>query len=167
MSDLYTELLVKRETPASEKVLKVVLIAATVLSAFAGIFITPLIFILFIGLAVLCYFKLPAFDLEFEYLYVNGELDVDKIMSKSKRKRAASYDIAKMELLAPWNSHELDYYKQGQQGKSVDFSSGKPEAKVYGMVYKGAKGMEIVLLELDGVILEDIKRIAPRKVKLY
>lgn len=26
------------------------------------------------------------FDLEFEYLYVNGDLDIDKIMAKQKEK---------------------------------------------------------------------------------
>ena len=28
-------------------------------------------------------------------LYVNGELDIDKIMSKQKRKRVGSYDMKK------------------------------------------------------------------------
>ena len=67
----------------------------------------PLALIVFVGLIVLCYFKLPSFDLEFEYLYVNGELDVDKIMSKTKRKRVARIDMDKVELIAPLKSLSL------------------------------------------------------------
>ena len=86
MSDLYTELLIKRETPSGEKAMKVAMIVVTVLAGVAGVLVNPLLLILFLGMCVLDYFKFPAFDLEFEYLYVNGELDIDKIMSKQKRK---------------------------------------------------------------------------------
>ncbi|MEE0421224.1 MAG: DUF6106 family protein [Lachnospiraceae bacterium] len=166
MSDLYTELLVPRRATAGDQVLKAVLIAVTVLSGIVGLFITPIGFLFLIGFAVLDYFKLPALNLEFEYLYVNGELDVDKIMSKQKRKRAGSYEIEKAELIALWKSHDMDYYRQGNKGKVVDYTSRTDESKVYAMVYNGDKGMEIILLELNDVMLKDIRRIAPRKVKL-
>lgn len=166
MSDLYTEILVKRQPQAKDKVLKVLLIVLTALAAAAGLLFHPIGYLFLIGFGVLDFFLIPGFDLEFEYLYVNGELDVDKIMSKQKRKRAASYSMEKMELIAPWNSHEMDYHRQGQQGKVTDFSSGTQNANVYAMVYHSEKGKEIVLLELDDIILNDIKRIAPRKVKV-
>ena len=166
MNDLYTELLVKRVTPQSAKIFKGVLIAIIVLTGLAGLLIHPFGFLFFIVFVVFAYFKLPGVDLEFEYLYVNGELDVDKIMSKTRRKRAANYQIEKIEMLVPENSHELDYYKQNSKIKRVDFSSGEKHGNVYAMVYNGEKSQEIVLLELNDIILNDIRRIAPRKVKL-
>lgn len=39
-----------------------------------------------IALGIACYFVIPKTDLEYEYLFVNGELDIDMIMSKSKGK---------------------------------------------------------------------------------
>ena len=74
MSDLYIELLVKKKRTATDTVLKTLLIALTVIAFLAGLLITPLALIVFVGLLVLDYFKLPGFDLEYEYLYVNGEL---------------------------------------------------------------------------------------------
>lgn len=166
MSDMYRELLVKREPQTSDKLFQVGLIVLTALAAAAVIF-TPWAMIALIALCVFDYFKFPSFHLEFEYLYVNGELDVDKILSQKSRKKAASYNVLeKMELLAPWDSHEMDYYRKGHQGKVVDFSSGRADAKVYAMVYGGEKGTEIVLLEPDEVMLKDIQRIAPRKVHI-
>ena len=46
-----------------------------------------------------------------KYLYVNGELDIDAIYSKQKRKKMGSYDASELEILAPENSHELDSFK--------------------------------------------------------
>lgn len=166
MSDMYHELLVKRKAQTSDKLCKVGLILATVLAAAAVLF-TPWAIIAFFALCIADYFLIPSFNLEFEYLYVNGELDVDKIMSQKSRKHAASFDIAeKMELIAPWDSHEMDYYKKGHQGKIVDFSSGREDAKVYAMVYGGDKGTEIVLLEPGEEMLRDMQRLAPRKVHI-
>ncbi|MDY3918555.1 MAG: DUF6106 family protein [Candidatus Limivivens sp.] len=166
MSELYVELLVKRKKTAKDTMLKVLLIAGIVLTAFAGLFIHPLALLLTVVLGVVAYFKMPSLDLEFEYLYVNGELDVDKIMSKVKRKRVGSFDIEKADLVAPWKSHELDYYRQSKDIKILDYSSGEENANVYAMVTKDDKGMKIVLFEPNEAILNDMRRISPRKVKL-
>ena len=154
MSDTYRELLVKREPQPSDKLLKAGLIVLTVLAAAAVVLITPWAAVVLLGLCLFNYFKFPSFRLEFEYLYVNGELDVDKIMSRSTRKRAGSYDM------------EMDYYRNGQKEKVTDFSSGRKDADIYAMVYGSEKGTEIILFEPDEAILQDIQRIAPRKVHI-
>ena len=155
MSESYVELLVKKKKTPKDSILKGLMIAGIVI----------LVLIAAIALGVLAYFKMPGLDLEFEYLYVNGELDIDKIMSKVKRKRVGSFDISKAEMVAPVKSHELDYYRQSKDLKVVDCSSGEDHANVYGMVIKDEKGMKLVLFEPNQEILDDMRRIAPRKVK--
>jgi len=166
MSDLYTELLVKRTTPFGDQVLKFGMIFLTVLAGVAGIYVSPYLLIAFAALAILDYFKLSSFDLEFEYLYVNGELDIDKIMSRTKRKRIANYNMANVELIAPYTSHELDHYRQDKNIKMQNFSSREKDAKVYAMIVSNTNNREMVLFEPNDVMLNDMKRIAPRKVKL-
>ena len=68
-------------------------------------------------------------------------------------------------MVAPVKSHELDYYRQSKDLKVVDCSSGEENANVYGMVIKDEKGMKLVLFEPNQEILDDMRRIAPRKVK--
>ncbi len=165
MSDMYRELLIKKEPGISDKLLKAGLILATVLAAAAVLF-TPWAILILTALCFVDYFKFPSFHMEFEYLYVNGELDVDKIMAKTTRKRAASYDMKNMEMLALWDSHPMDSYRNNQRTKVVDFSSGRAGAPVYAMVYDGEKGTEVVLFEPDEIILDDICRIAPQKVHI-
>ena len=164
MSESYVELLVKKKKTPKDSILKGLMIAGIVILVLIGLVI-PLVLIAAIALGVLAYFKMPGLDLEFEYLYVNGELDIDKIMSKVKRKRVGSFDISKAEMVAPVKSHELDYYRQSKDLKVVDCSSGEENANVYGMVIKDEKGMKLVLFEPNQEILDDMRRIAPRKVK--
>ena len=47
-------------------------------------------------------------NVEYEYVFVNGDLDIDKIMNKARRKkRMSSVDADQMELLAPVGAVEL------------------------------------------------------------
>ncbi len=168
MSDLYTEVIVKRKATARDGICKILLIALTALSAVAA-FLLPLGiigFLVFVAFCVADYFLLPTFDVEFEYLYVNGELDVDKIYSKQKRKRVYRCDLKGLEILAPSTSHALDYYNQNKGIKTYDFSSREEGAKTYTMILKGEKELERVIFEPNEVILRDMKRMAPREVNL-
>lgn len=166
MSDMYREILVKRETPASRKLLKGVMIAASAACILMGVMIWPLLLVGLV-LAVVTFVVTPKFDVEYEYLYVNGELDIDAIYSKQKRKRIGSYDMAELEVMAPEKSHALDSYMNNKSLKMKDFTSGNPQAKSYILVMNSDNARQCVKVELDDVIVNDIRRIAPRKVNLY
>ena len=167
MGDSYREILVKRETTMGDKLKKAALIGFTALFFVAGIMITPIFLIAGLVLAVVSYVLIPRMDLEFEYLYVNGELDIDKIMSKQKRKKCGSYDMNLMEIMAPSNSHALDSYKNKQGAKVKDYTSGKPDVPSYMLVFNLDNGQEIIKVDLDEAMVGDIRRIAPRKVQQY
>ncbi len=77
----------KEEKTAKDSLLKYGLIVLTVLAVFAGLIITPLALIIAVALGIACYFVIPKTDVEYEYLFVNGDLDIDMIMSKTKRKK--------------------------------------------------------------------------------
>ena len=166
MSDLYTEVLVKKQQTGKDKAIKGVLIFFTVLFAAAGIMMNPLILLLALVLGIVDYIFIPKLSVEFEYLYVNGELDIDRIYSQSRRKRAASYELSNMEILAPYQSHQLDSYKKNQSIKRYNYSSGieGQGPKPYAFVISKDNTMQMVIFEPDEVMLKDIRNRAPRKV---
>ena len=164
MSDLYSELLVTRKPSGSDSVLRIGAYVLTGLAVIAGLIVHPLILILAVVLGVVDYFLIPRLSLEFEYLHVNDELDIDKIFSKSKRKKAASIDLNKMEVLAPLGSHQLDSY---QNAKTIDFSANDSENKPYAMIVADEKEQKKYLVQLDQRIFDNIKRRFPRKVFEY
>nr|WP_296009612.1 DUF6106 family protein [uncultured Blautia sp.] len=163
MNDSYSELLIKKEQTAKDKIIKFLLLGLIAVTAVIGfVFIFAWIATLILG--VVAYFILPNLDLEYEYVYVNGELDVDKIMSKSKRKRLKSFDLAKLELMAPVNSHRMDYQNHNTNLKVLDYSSGNKNHKVYAMIIPDEKEVNKVLIEPDRELLDNIKKTCPRKV---
>ena len=100
MGDLYSELLVKKDKTAKDSLLKYGLIVLTVLAVFAGLIITPLALIIAVALGIACYFVIPKTDVEYEYLFINGDFDIDMIMSKTKRKKVKSFKLSE----AMWRS---------------------------------------------------------------
>ncbi len=168
MSDMYREILIKRKTPASAKAAKAGMIAGTALFAVAGLIIYPLCLIPALALGIVTWIYLPRMDVEFEYLYVNGSLDIDRIFSKMKRKKAEQYELTEqLELLAPENSHELDHYRNGKKLPLKDYTSGEENIHAWMMVINASKGQELVRVELEDQIVQDIRRFAPRKVIIY
>ncbi len=168
MGDLYQEILISRKTPFVNKIIKGAAYVATALFLLIGmLFLNPLYFIPGIALGACCYFLVPKLDLEYEYLYVNGELDIDAIYSKQKRKRIASYDMAELEILAPSTSHALDSYLNQGGVKVRDFTSRDPQTQSYTLVFSKDGKRDIIKVELNDVIVGDVRRIAPRKVNAF
>lgn len=166
MSDLYSELLVKKDPTAKDAFVKYGVIALTVLFAAAGIFITPLLFIGAIAAGVAAYFLIPRTDIEYEYLFVNGEMDIDMVMAKSKRKKVKTLNLQEADLVAPLNSHRLDYYNGNTKLKVLDYSSGNPEHKRFAIITRDENQTCKVIIEPDEYMAQAIKNSAPSKVFL-
>lgn len=163
MSETYKELLVKRQGSFVMGVLRTVLIMLAVFFIITGF---GSIFGLLIGvvLGIIAYFVYLNTDVEYEYLYLDKELSIDKVMAKTKRKKAASYVIERLEIMAPVNSHRLDSYNNGsRQWKTCDYTSKRKETKeaCYVMIFEGTTK---VIIEPDKEFVKAIYTNAPRKV---
>lgn len=162
MSELYVECLVSHKAPALKQFLKILFLVLTVLFFFLSFMVGILALIMAIVCGVLSYYMTLETSLEYEYLYVDKEISIDKISSKKKRKNVEKLDTAKMEILAPVKSWHLDEYR-GRNLKQKDYSIGyeeQPERR-YALIYEG--GIEI-LLSPSPAFLAAVKSVAPRKV---
>ena len=166
MGDLYSELLVKKDKTAKDSLLKYGLIVLTVLAVFAGLIITPLALIIAVALGIACYFVIPKTDVEYEYLFINGDFDIDMIMSKTKRKKVKSFKLSEADLAAPLDSQRMDYYNGNQNMKVLDFSSGNPEHKRFGVITRLDGNLCKIILEPDEALAQAMKNSAPSKVFL-
>ena len=161
MNETYVEVLIKKKTPVYMTLLKFVTIMLTVCFALVGFTIWPA-WIIAVIIGIAAYFIYMNADIEYEYLYVDKELTVDKIMNKSSRKRIASFDMSKMEIMAPIKSYHLDSYKN-RTDKTTDYSCGvemQPD-KRYVFYYDGTQR---VIFEPDEEMMKAIQMGAPRKV---
>ena len=166
MSELYSEVLVKKNPSPADNLKKIGMIAGVVILAIGGLFVTPVLFIAAIALGVAAYFLLPKLQVEYEYLILNKELDVDVIYSQKKRKSAGKFDLNSMDLMAPLNSVRMDYYNGDVRMKICDYTSGAPGIVPYAMIIKKDQANAKVLLELDKETVENIRKSYPNKVFL-
>lgn len=161
MNETYVEWLVKKKTPSYMAFLKILTIMLAVCFIVVGfVFLPALLIGLIFGVAA--YFIYMNADLEYEYLYVDKELTVDKVMAKSKRKRVAAFELDKMEIVAPVRSWHLDNYKN-RNDKTVDYSSGeeKQPDRRYVFYYDG---QQKVIFEPNEDMIKAMQMVAPRKV---
>lgn len=103
--DNFAEQLVKKELTDSDKTKKTLTIvggtALTVILAMGSFLMLGSMMIAFIGmiLAVACgcgtFFMARNSNVEYEYTFTNGELDIDKIIAQTKRKPMISVQISK------------------------------------------------------------------------
>lgn len=164
MGDFYAEQLVKRKTSGKDLALKWGLTALTGLSVLLTLLSFSFVFfVITVIFGFLCFWLLPKTDVEFEYLYVNGQLDIDKIFSKSRRKRAARYDLSNMEVIAPLNSPSLDAFRKNERVRTMDFSSRTGKQTVYVMILNTDTERLRVLVELEDRIIKEIHRKYPQK----
>lgn len=161
MSDFYTEQLVKRKVTAKTYVFKLLLIILTVISFLASLMIPIMGIIILVVMIFIDTYFFRRLNLEFEYFYMNGDLDVDKIMGQQTRKRVFSVNINDVEIIASQGHEQLIRMRPE---KTYDFSSMKSEHKKYEMIVSKNNKLIKVIFEPNGKILEGMKSYAPRKV---
>lgn len=163
MNESYKELLVKKGKGAKETLIRIACVIPTVLIGLLTLLTGNIIlFIVVTALGVLDYFVFQWTDIEFEYLYLDKEISVDKIMAKTRRKKLTTISVDKIEIMAPVKSYQLDSYRN-RQAKVMDLSAGHdlPDQKLYWVFYEGNQK---ILMNLTEDFAKTVKGIAPRKV---
>ena len=95
-------------------------------------------------------------NIEYEYSYFDGEFRFAKIISKQRRKELPGYDADNVLLIAPKRNRGLYQYENGAKVKVRDLSSGKKDAKLYGMVANTQAGCHLVWFEPDEEYLDAV-----------
>lgn len=165
----YTECVVKRKGGSGREILmKSLLVFGCLLCLFLAMILQGVLQIL--GFAILLGGLLFAFNLwpkfrkEYEYIFVDGQIDIDVMYSGATRKHLRRFDMDKIEIVAPVDSPSLDGYKHLNL-KPSDYTSRAKDARVFAIFLKGQKQQEKILFEPDDNFLTYMKKKSPRKVE--
>lgn len=161
--DGYMEHMVKRQITSKDKAIRALCIALVVVITLSFLFFGAFM-ILLGGLA--CFLTIavvfPRTDVEYEYLYCDKIVTVDKIMGKAKRKRMGEFEVEKMEIVAPSNSYRLaDYKNRTVTEKDFSGHNGEDGDTPYVIYYDGNVK---IILDLPEKFVKMVQNIAPRKV---
>lgn len=160
MNEFYVEQLVRREAATKATLIKNVCLGVTI-AMIIGTFFIPILLFVAIILLVVDYFMLKFDRIEYEYLYLNGGFDIDKIIAMTKRKQVYSFHVNDVIIAAPVNSPEVRPY---QNMKPIDFSTGIVSETVYKVILNKDGQNVAILIEPNVKILNGMKMMAPRKI---
>ena len=107
MNNMYAETSVKRaNTPKAIALRALAIVAVLAVFIFAAMLNSKLLFALGMVLAFLVVWFWPRFNVEWEYVFVDGQLDFDTISGGEKRKTRLRIDFEQVEVIAPLGRSE-------------------------------------------------------------
>ena len=155
--------IVPRKQIGMEKSLVLCLFAMACSMTFMSLFVSP-IFLVPAIIAIWLWVWRFRRNIEFEYTYYDGDLNMARIINKAKRKHIASVNMEDVLLIAPRGDRSIYKYENDSSFKYKDLTSGAPAGKVYAVVFKGEKGMCRYEFEPDEAMLDAIRVKYPRAV---
>ena len=163
MNESYAECLVRRRIPFYSNIVNIVMGVVTAFCVFLALTTNIIGIILMFASGFACYILYRNSRVEFEYLYVEKTLSVDKIFGKSKRKKAWEGKMDDIQVIAPSDSHVLKDYASSNS-KAMDFSSQIPGAKTYTAIVRTGSETIQIIFEPDDKMLQCFRKTAPIKI---
>lgn len=164
MKDVYVEWMVSKKRSWVDNLVRTISIVVAVFS-FLLFSLTGniVLFIVTVAAGLFAYFAFTYTDVEYEYVLVTGELSIDRILSKSRRKRIEKFDTQRIEIVAPLNSPRLGGFAS-RKYREYDYTSGirTQHSHIFVMYAEGKK----VLLEPNYDLIRALKDTLPHKVHM-
>ncbi len=167
MNDIFFEYLVKKKS-SEDNIKQVLLILSCVLVLFLSLYLCLFVFIKYIWLLPIIWgatiygtvILRRNYSIEYEYIFTNGQLDIDIIKGKTTRKNLASLACKNIEYMAPFTSENLSerividtIYDEKRRGKYyIDYTESGQKIRL--------------LIQPPEKLLENIKKYNPRNVNL-
>ena len=166
MEELYSETYLKAKPTIKRMIARILLFAllAVIVVACIGSMLTLHILycMVFIVIGAIIILLMPTNNVAYEYIFVDGQIDFDRILKGEKRKTMKRVDMEKIDIIAPENSDHVAYHKNLPL---VDYSSGMDTDRHFIAVANGDKGTERIRFTPDEKMIRMMKMKGPSKVK--
>jgi len=167
LGDVFKEQLVKRAVTGKDTAKRFGIVALAVIIFFFCLYIPYVQQVaVFIAAALIfgAYVLITRQNIEYEYSFTNGDLDIDIIYNKSRRKRLFSSSVKDFEIMAPVQDTAHTHELSGAQ-ETKDYSSGIAGPNTYAFItaYKG-KRLKIIIEPNDMMLKAFSTVLTPRKL---
>ena len=162
--DTFFEQIVKKQKGAKEWGIIACTILGSLIAAFlASMFLGDVVIIVWAGIIYGAWWLITAQNIEYEYCVTNGDIDVDQITARRKRRRLVSVAGRKIETLQPFDP-------AAPVGKYQRYVLVAPSRNVEGLwyfTYKSKKnGHTFVVFQPDKRVLRAFYRGVPKLVQM-
>ena len=164
--DTFFEQLIKMKLTGKAKAIIVAIIAvdAIIVAAllFFSLFLAPMFMLLIVAAAIYGGYKLISLlTIEYEYIYTNGDLDVDKIVAQSSRKRMVSIKCSEIEKYGEYKGQPAP----GSVKNTFIFCNPDSEGQVYIIAKDRNLGMVMIVIAPDERLRTELEKAVPRLAK--
>ena len=160
--DVFVEQIVKKRFgPKDYAIVVLAVLAGLVVIALS--FLIPAVGLLILVLAAVgAYYLITSRNLEFEYSITNGDITIDKIVNRRKRKRVINTDAQYIEDIGRYDPHRL----ANKQGYTKIFVSEYDDGRNswYFCARDPKKGNVLVVFDPEEKVMKAIKPFLPRQV---
>lgn len=163
MNETYVEFLIKRRNTWKGIAMRMLSILLILVCVVVFLFYGSIGMLAEIIACYLAFYIFKWTSIEYEYCYLTGDLIIDKVMGKYKRKRCVKVDMNLVEVVAP-KGHEALREFENKPCTSKNYTSLMDQGTVYVIYYR--KDSELLKLEFEPneKIIEGMQLQAPRKV---
>ncbi len=166
MNDIFNEHLVKKQQSIKDYFYKALIALTAIVIMTLGILFADIMVVLIIGGVFFgVYFAYKQFDIEYEYILTNEDLDVDKIIAREKRKHVLSLKVPDIEILAPYDEKKIRELTRAKTLKYIDVSSGSVSAERWYAIYGEGQGKTLLIFEPPQKMRDGIEKFIPRRIK--
>jgi len=163
--DVFVEQIVKKKYNGLDYLIFVGIVLASLVLIFACLVVKILAsFSFFIGIGIIvgAYFLIISRNLEFEYSVTNGDVTVDKIINRSKRKRVVTFDSHSVEEMG---KYDVEKFQSKSYDKRLFVGDSADNKESWYMTFRTTKtGHTLLVFTPDEKVLTAIKPFLPRQV---
>lgn len=171
--DVFLELLVKKKRTATDIILVFlsVFVGVTVVG-FIGVFgmalpyMGGIIALIIAAIVYGIYMLATSINLEYEYIFTNGAVDIDKIINLRKRKRMVSFDIREIELFSTGKNPEYQKYLQNRDIKKFYACHDRKSEDVYFVIFTMNSIRSMLLFNPNEKMVKEFEKMNPQKVQV-
>ncbi len=171
--DIFVEQLVKKKRETKDFVIIIAgivgaLLIIYILACLIGYFplMSFLLLIIAAGLIYGLYLLITSVNMEYEYAFTNGDLDVDAIINLRKRKRLTALNAGEIEIMAKRTNSEYNRYMNNPSYKKIYACEDKKSDDLYFVVYNEGGSGKILLFSPNAEIKDGFRKFNPQKVFL-
>ncbi|MFZ2539274.1 MAG: DUF6106 family protein [Oscillospiraceae bacterium] len=149
MGDTFLEQIVKKRDSLKETIIKFLIMLAGALIfiislAFLGNqFVGPFSLLIGAGGIYFAWYFASGLNLEFEYIYTNGEIDFDKISAKRKRKRIITVRISSFDDFAKF---DIQKYKNQKYDVTINASASLDDPQTHYATFRNRDGKNCIIM---------------------
>ena len=154
----YCERAVKGKPANSQYFILAIVMLITLVGVYATVFLYPLLFPIVIAGFIIIFYLAKRLKVEFEYIYIGGDIEIAEIFAKEKRKVISTIKSEEVQAIKKANDPSVinDLQIKADLIK-VDCTEGDPEVEYYAVYADHGKKKCVYILDLDEKFLAFLK----------